>query len=384
MELTQNEKWLGIWGTAISVTDRHPENYAKNLTLRYPITTTVNCRALQITLDNFCGTEPVTISHITCAKSAGGNTIQPDSLTAVLFGGQTKITLSPNERQTSDPISCSLSAGETVVISFYLEDFTEMRSGVLAYGKYSGGFYSVGDFTEAETLPMDYTRKTSCYYFLSDVAGITHKDNRCIIAYGDSITAGTWPDHFSDLLLQNGRNDITLVRKAASGTRILRQYDNITYDSYGIKGATRFPREIQVSGADTVLIQHGINDIIHPVGTEVNPFRPWSDLPTIEDLVAGLQSYLHIAKQQNLKVYFGTLLPIEGWRTYAEFREELRQGVNDWIRTNGEADGFIDYDAALRNPNNIHAFNQGYDSGDHLHPSEDAYFRMAQEAMQVL
>ena len=59
-----------------------------------------------------------------------------------------------------------------------------------------------------------------------------------------------------------------IVRRAASGTRILRQYNNITYDSYGLKGATRFPREAKVSGADTIIIQHGINDIIHPVGVE--------------------------------------------------------------------------------------------------------------------
>ena len=43
---------------------------------------------------------------------------------------------------------------------------------------------------------------------------------------------------------------------------------------------------MEVAGADAVLIQHGINDIIHPVGIEVNPFRPWSDLPTAQGLIA--------------------------------------------------------------------------------------------------
>lgn len=64
--------------------------------------------------------------------------------------------------------------------------------------------------------------------------------------------------------LENGDGTTAVIRKAASGTRILRQYDNITYDSYGLKGETRFPREIQISGAYAVLIQHGINDVIHP------------------------------------------------------------------------------------------------------------------------
>ena len=53
-----------------------------------------------------------------------------------------------------------------------------------------------------------------------------------------------------------------------------RQYDNITYESYGLSGKRRFSHEVPTDGADTVIIQQGINDIIHPVGVEVNPFRP--------------------------------------------------------------------------------------------------------------
>ena len=45
-------------------------------------------------------------------------------------------------------------------------------------------------------------------------------------------------------------------------------------DSYGLKGSNRFLHEIPAAGADTIIIQQGINDIIHPVGTDINPFRP--------------------------------------------------------------------------------------------------------------
>ena len=179
-------------------------------------------------------------------------------------------------------------------------------------------------------------------------------------------------------VLDSDNNKTAVIRKAASGTRILRQYDNITYDSYGLKGEIRFPREIQVSGADTVIIQHGINDIIHPVGVEVNKFRPWEDLPTVEELADGIRMYIKTARSFGLKVYLGTLLPIEGWRTYADFREELRQGFNDWIRTTGEANGVIDFDRAVCDPEHPSRFDKGCDSGDHLHPSAEAYKRMAE------
>ena len=81
--------------------------------------------------------------------------------------------------------------------------------------------------------------------------------------------------------------------------------------------------------------------------------------------------------KQNLKVYLGTLLPIYGWRTYAPFREDLKNEVNAWIRTTNDADGFVDFDKAVQDPNHIEAFAPGFDSGDHLHPSFPAYEAMS-------
>ena len=116
-----------------------------------------------------------------------------------------------------------------------------------------------------------------------------------------------------------------------------------------------------MSGADTIIIQHGINDIIHPVGVQVNPFRPWSDLPTAQELIDGLRMYVEKAREYGLKVHIGTLLPIYGWRTYEPFRNDLRNAVNEWIRTTDEIDGYIDFDAALRAADKPEAFAEGFD-----------------------
>lgn len=113
-----------------------------------------------------------------------------------------------------------------------------------------------------------------------------------MICYGDSITAQAWPDELMLRLLREGKKHTSVIRRAASGTRILRQYDCITYDSYGLKGSNRFSHEIPTFGADTIIIQQGINDIIHPVGCDINPFRPMSDLPTAEELIDGLNGTL--------------------------------------------------------------------------------------------
>ena len=132
-------------------------------------------------------------------------------------------------------------------------------------------------------------------------------------------------------------------------------------------------------GADTVIIQQGINDIIHPVGENVNVFRPMSELPTVEELIEGLKMYISQARSFGYNVYVGTLLPMGGWRTDAPFRQEMRHAYNEFIRTTDLIDGCIDFDAALRDPANPNYFLPQYDSGDHLHPSKAGYERMAKE-----
>lgn len=377
-------KWVGAWGNAISVSERRPENYAKNLTLRYPVKMMLGGEALRITLDNFCGTEAVALTCANIAVSVGNDAISANSVRRLTFGGNESAVIAAGEKIVSDPVEFPVKQGEDIAVSLYFRDFTEMRSGVLITGPLSKGYFAIGNQTEETALEPDTSKRTSWFYFLSDIEVLTGSEKRAVICFGDSITAQAWPDYLIQRTLEIGDGTTSVVRKAASGTRILRQYDNITYDSYGLKGAVRFPREALVSGADTVIIQHGINDIIHPVGEEINRFRPWSDLPSAQEMIDGMRMYIETARRYGLKTYLGTLLPIEGWRTYAEFREELRCKVNEWIRTTNEADGCIDFDRAVCNPQRPQAFAEGFDSGDHLHPSQSAYMRMAEEVPEAL
>lgn len=375
------KKYVTTWGNAISIADRKPENYAKDLTLRYPIRPMFDGEKIKITLDNFCGTEPVTIRCVYVAESAdSAREIVEETNTVVTFcNGSEQVTIPAGEAVVSDEICFSVRRGQDFSVSLYLADFTQMRSAVLITGPLSKGYYTVGNSVRCGRLPLDLTRNTNWFYFLSNVEVYTADTNRAVLCYGDSITSQAWPDYLTLRLFRDKIEHTAIVRRAASGTRILRQYDNITYDSYGLKGAVRFPREAKASGADTIIIQHGINDIIHPVGVEVNPFRPWSDLPTAEELIQGLLQYIYQARAYGLDVYMGTLLPIYGWRTYQPFREELRCAVNDWIRSTKEIKGCIDFDRALCDSHDPRAFAAGYDSGDHLHPSAAAYERMAEE-----
>lgn len=371
---TKFTKWVSCWGNATSITDRKECVYSKNLTLRYPVQMCFDGSKLRLRFSNFTGTETVTLSKVYIANKDAQDYI-PCPIT---FNGNLQGTIEPGKEITSDEIDFDVKAGSTLDVSIYLKDCTQMNSGTLITGPLSSGQYAYGDFADQKTFPIDLCRNTNWFYFLNTIDVLTEEKNHALICYGDSITAQSWPDYLSLRARRQNLTNVAIIRRAVSGTRILRQYDCITYAAYGIKGETRFPVEMNVAGASAVIIQHGINDIIHPVGTEENIFRPWSDMPTTEDLKNGVtELYIKHAKKLGLKVWSGTLLPIYGWRTYAPFRDQIRNEFNEWLRTSDLFDGCVDFDKAVRDSSSPEKFAPGFDSGDHLHPSEKAYQAMA-------
>jgi len=374
--MSQHNNWVSVWGNAVSVAENRPERYAKDITIRYPIHIPFAGSAVRLTFDNYCGTEPITLNKTTVFY---GGAFYP-----VLFDGSREITIPAGERVVSDPLEVTLNEGELIQVSFYLKDYTLMRSVVYACGPLSEGMYANGDETENAKIDILTSRKTHLFYFLSNVSVLTEEGNRAIVCYGDSITAQNWPDELALRCFTEGYNNTAVIRRATSGSRILRQYDCLQYESYGLSGENRFSHEVPTDGADVVIIQQGINDIIHPVGEDVNVFRPMSDLPTVEQLIEGLKTYIAQARSFGYKVYVGTLLPMGGWRTDAPFRQEMRHAYNEFIRTTDLIDGCIDFDKALRDPVQPDYFWPEYDSGDHLHPSPAGYKRMAQEIPAAL
>jgi len=369
--MVREQRWVSVWGNAVSVAENRPERYARDITIRYPINVPFSGEALRLTFDNYCGTETVKLSRITVFY---GGEFYP-----VLVCGDREAVIPAGEKVVTDPLRIRLNEGELIQVSFYLADFTLMRSVVYACGPLSEGLYANGDQTENAHIDILTSRRTQLFYFLSNVSVLTDGENRAVVCYGDSITAQDWPDCLAMRCFREGFGKTAVIRRATSGSRILRQYDCLTYESYGLSGENRFAHEVPTDGADTVIIQQGINDIIHPVGEGVNVFRPMSDLPTVEELIEGLKTYIAQARSFGYKVYVGTLLPMGGWRTDAPFRQEMRHAYNHFIRTTDLIDGCIDFDAALRDPERPDHFLPEYDSGDHLHPSAKGYERMAEE-----
>ena len=208
-----NRHWTAIWGNAVSIAENRPERYAKNITIRYPIRVPFGGTALRLTFDNYCGTEPITLNKTTL--------LVKDTFLPVTFQGERAVTIGAGENVTCDPVEVNLAAGETVYVSFYLKDFTLMRSVVFTCGPLSGGLYANGDETETVDIDVNTSRETKLNYFLSNVSILTAAENRTVVCYGDSITAQDWPDDLQLRCAREGFSRTAIIRRAASGTRII-------------------------------------------------------------------------------------------------------------------------------------------------------------------
>jgi lysophospholipase L1-like esterase len=379
----KTNKWVALWGNAPSYCERRTADYTKDTTLRYQITPTLSGPKIRLHFHNVLGAEDVTLSKVSVAISADRRAIVENSNVPVTFGGERSVTIAKGTEICSDEIPFEAVAGKPFSVSIYLADYTDMTSAVAPSGPLVHNCFAKGDYTEKGEIPIDKALGCNYYYFLYTIDVLTEETNHALVAFGDSITAQSWPDWLTLRLLENGTPNCSVIRRGIGGSRILREYSCHQTRHYGQSGLNRFARDIRsAAGADTVVVLHGINDIIHPDG--VNPFRPMCDLPSAEQLIEGLRFYIQAAHDANMKIYLATILPFKGWRTYDDARNQIRMTVNQWIRENNEADGFVDFEEALKDSSDQNALAAPYASADKLHPSTEGAQEMALTAFNKL
>ena len=200
-----------------------------------------------------------------------------------------------------------------------------------------------------------------------------------IVAFGDSITDGdqstpgklaSWPTRLAERLQANRATaHIGVVNAGIAGNRILG-------DNGG--GLARFGNDaIAQPGVSWIILLEGINDIT--AGTrQQNAAQPF----TAEDLIAAYRQVIARAHLHGIRVAGATLTPFGGSSAYSDAGEQIRVAANEWIRTSKQFDAVIDFDRAVRDPNDSKRFSAAADSPDLLHPG-DAGYRMMADAIDL-
>jgi len=361
-------KWVAIWGSAPSYTAAVPARYAKDVTLRYNMRSLLGGGKMRLHLNNLYGREAAVITRVFL--------VHGDAAVPVTFGGETACSLPAGAQVMSDEIDFPIARGEDFAVTMYLGDMTPLHTGTKHYGPLSSFAFAEGDHAAEAALPPEHSAPTETVYFLDTVDLLTEDGQaHALVCFGDSITAQSWPDYLALRVLREGPEHLAVVRRGIGGSRVLRAYGYMQHRHYGSRGIERFERELSAAGVDSVVILHGINDLIHP-GT--NDLRPWSELPTAEELIDGLRFYVRKGHEMGLRVYPATIPTLKGWNIYVPKRDEIRHAVNEWIRAQSEADGFVDFDAITRSADDPDSRDPECDVGDHIHPSLEGARRMAE------
>lgn len=374
----ENKKWVAGWGASISYTAQNHGDCFKDQTFRCVFFPTIDGEAVRLHFSNRFGSESATLTKATIALSLGENKIDVSTIVPITFnGGERSLVMECGGEYVSDEIPFKVTAGQDFVVNMYYEGVTQYTTGHSNNGPYIKKCFAKGDMTEIDDIPLEILGENGPYVFLNTIDFLTADDCRAIVAFGDSITAQPWPDCLAHRIFDEGIRNRAIIRRGIGGNRVLRDYKYRVKKHWGVAGIKRFEQDVTtVSGADRVFVLHGINDMLHPGPT--NKLCPMSELPTYEELTAGLKQYVDIAHNHGMKIYLATILPCPRIAPPVEGdRENLRVRVNEWIRNESGADGVIEFEKAVMDPENPKAIFPLYDSGDHLHPSFAGAQKMA-------
>jgi lysophospholipase L1-like esterase len=117
----------------------------------------------------------------------------------------------------------------------------------------------------------------------------------------------------------------------------------------------------------------GINDI----NMSAFPDAPPADKVTADQLITAFRQLIAKAHLHGIKVMGATILPTSGLWLFSAETEATRTAVNAWIRSSGEFDALVDFDAVTRDPAQPNRLRPDFDSGDHVHPNDAGNAAMA-------
>ena len=349
-----------------------PVRNFNNQTLRLIVHTSIGGDRLRVVLSNAFGTSPLVIGAANLALRDKDSAILSKSSRPLKFSGSASTTLPSGAIIVSDPVDLALPATSDLVVDLYVPgdtagsgSFLTMHTGANQTSYVS----STGNYSGAETFPVATT--TGSWFVLSRVEVAAPAAAGAIVALGDSITDGTrstvntnhrWPDLLAKRLADGNGPRMAVMNAGIAGNRVL-------LDNAGPNALARFDRDVlSQTGVTHVIVMEGINDIGQ---ARANP------LPSAADLIGAHRQLILRAHARGLKIYGATLTPFEGANYFTQEGEAKRAALNDWIRTGKEYDGVIDFDAAVRDPNQPTKFLARYQSGDNLHPSDAGYQAMA-------
>jgi lysophospholipase L1-like esterase len=395
-------QWLATWGASPQGPVPHTLSAVgfKDQTLRDIIDTSVGGNAVRVQFVNTFGRRTLDIGRAAVGLAGEQAGLRPSSTgpvsfgwsLAVLpragiesgtnellsFGGRASVLIPPGGEVLSDPVALKVQPLQDLAVSIFLPRPTGPATWHADAQQVN--FIAKGDHA-LDAGASAYTNQMRSWYLLDrvDVAR-TAGERGAVVVLGDSITDGyrssdndndRWPNDLARRLHALPGPTLSVVDEGIGGNRLLHNSQG-----YGESALARFDRDVlDVPGVKDVVVLEGTNDIqfSHLTSALTSPHTEVS----ADQLIAGYKELIARAHAAGLKIFGGTLPPLQGSSTSNAAEEAKREAVNHWILSSGAFDGVIDFAKTLADPTDPLRLNPTYDSGDHLHPNDDGYRRMA-------
>lgn len=363
-----------VWGEELPFPTKIPAS-VENQTIRQIVRISLGGSPIRLAFSNAYGERPLRIGAASVGVAGKDAESAPGAIHQLTFGGKPDVVIPVGAPAISDPLDLNVEPYARLAVSVYFPEHTPLTT--FHWDGRQKASFGQGNLVLADNFPAVET--TDARVVLSEVL-VQTPNNGAVVVVGDSITDGNgasldadtrWPDFLAKRLAPQR---IAVLNGGISGGRLLQ-------DKMGVNVAARLQRDVfSKPGMKAVVLLIGINDISWP-GTDLAPNLP---RPKFDELIAGYQQIIALARASNVRLIGATLPPFEGALTgtplddyYSPEKDALRREVNRWIRESGAFDDIVDFDALLRDPAHPSRLIRAFDSGDHLHPGDEGNRAMA-------
>ncbi len=415
-----NSKWAATWATSIQSAyilpttpqgaavpgfDPQPDlrfalpeattSGAVNQTFRMIVKPDLWGRTMRVRFSNVFGTKPVTFSHAAVGLQSYQANLVPGTSVDLRFRGKRSITIPAGQQAYSDPVELPFYSatqplsldGRNLAVSFAVEG----SSGPMSHHAtaFTTSYISApgsGDTVSAED-DTAFPYSTTSWFFVSEVDVVAPKSTVVVVAFGDSITDGTFStlngnDRWSNVMARH------LHRRLHGGVSVVNAGiggNGVVALRTGQPATQRVQRDvISLAGVDTVVWMEGINDL-------------GGGLLTPAPIISGYRQVVASLHRAGIEVIGATLTPsfvpngqvpansplAAASATLAEHygnaqTDAYRRTLNSFILSSGLFDATADFAAVTTDPRTGTLYpqfvpNSEGSAGDYLHPNRAGY-----------
>lgn len=379
----RNLHWAGSWATSpmqVSAAEVPPASVFKNTTFREIVHLSTGGDYVRVRLSNLFGAGPMRITsvHIALPVSTTSSKIEPGTDTMVTFFGKQGVTIPAGAAYVSDPVKFDAKPLSNLAVSFHID--APPAPETFHDNSNATSFFAHGDQVSAARLANEV--KVDHWYWLTGVEVGTRQQDRCVVAFGDSITDGwestvngnnRWPDDLAARLQANpATRDVCVLNEGISGNRVL-------LDGTGPAAMARLDRDVlSQPGVKYVVVLEAINDIGHLARSGD---KNQADVNTlVTHLENAYQEIIDAAHARGLIVIGATLTPYGGSGYDKEggpMYQAAWRKLNAWIRQPGHFDYVVHFNKATADPSDPSRFAPNLGARGLLHPNPAGYQAMA-------